>query len=116
MLVDSLDGSIKPLIVFLMTCALSLETCSRSGVNHLEVESRDQMCAMCHSCGSELMKLENGEKVIGNESSSKLESGANLLSCKVCGETRSSPCMTPMISPTISLSSSDSSISSSSKF
>lgn len=73
------------------------------------------MCTMCHSCGSELVKLENGEKVNGNDSFLKLDSGTNLLSCKVCGETQLSSHMIPVISPTISLTSSDSSLSNSSK-
>lgn len=74
------------------------------------------MCAMCHCCGSELVKLENDETVMGNENFLKFDGEANLFSCKVCGETQSSPHMTTMISPTISLSSSDSCVSSSSKF
>ncbi|OWM67684.1 hypothetical protein CDL15_Pgr019185 [Punica granatum] len=74
------------------------------------------MCAMCHSCGSVLVKLENGEKVTHDRSVLKLDGGTSLFSCKVCGETQLSPQMTPMISPTSSLSSSDSSVSSSSEF
>lgn len=74
------------------------------------------MCSVCHSSGSGLVKLDNGEKVTGDKTFLNSDSGANLFSCKVCGETRPSPYMTPMIRPTISLLSSDSSFSSSSKF
>ncbi|KAK4788753.1 hypothetical protein SAY86_020072 [Trapa natans] len=75
------------------------------------------MCAMCHSRGSEIMKMENDEKVTGNDSLLKLENGGggNCISCKDCGEAQSST-STPMISPTISLSSCDSTVSSSSEF
>lgn len=86
---------------------------------------KDQMCTMCHVCGSELSKVSNGNKNHQNEIISKLNDGAILLHCKFCDKMKErdstrrdvmSPYETPTISPTTSLSSCDSSVSSCSKF
>lgn len=74
------------------------------------------MCSTCHNCGAELLKLEekNRQK---NGNSLKFDTGGPIWSCKFCGDKQqresikrdsSSPDATPTISPTTSLSSSDS--------
>jgi 1-phosphatidylinositol-3-phosphate 5-kinase len=78
---------------------------------------------MCHNCGAELLKLEekNRQK---NENSLKFDTGGTIWSCKFCGDKQRgesikrdslTPFTTLMISPTTSLSSSDSFGSNSSK-
>jgi 1-phosphatidylinositol-3-phosphate 5-kinase len=82
------------------------------------------MCSTCHNCGAELLKLEekNRQK---NGNSLKFDTGGPIWSCKFCGDKQqresikrdsSSPDATPTISPTTSLSSSDSFGSNCSKF
>lgn len=84
----------------------------------------DKMCSMCHNCGVELLKLEE-KKRQENGNSLKLDPGGPILYCKFCGKKQegesikqdsASPYTTPMISPTTSLSSSDSFASNCSKF
>lgn len=83
---------------------------------------KDQMCTMCHVCGSELSKVSNGNKNHQNEIILKLNVGAH---CKFCDKMKErdsikrdvmSPYETPTISPTTSMSSYDSSVSSCSEF
>ena len=81
---------------------------------------------MCHHCGAELTKSKNNRNVEENVNSLKIGMQDSNLSCKFCGlkheqeselgSVRHSPHVTPMISPTTSLSSSDRSASSCSKF
>ena len=83
----------------------------------------DKMCSMCHNC-VELSKLEEKKRQeTGN--SLNLDIGGPIWPCKFCGKKQegesvkrdiASPYTTPMMSPTTSLSSSDSFVSSSSKF
>ncbi|POO00265.1 Chaperonin Cpn60/TCP-1 family [Trema orientale] len=80
------------------------------------------MCSMCHHCGAELTKPKGSTKIRENVNSLKIDTQESILSCKFCGlkhEQKSepgsvshSPSVTPMISPTTSLSSSDRSASS----
>ncbi|KAM4131149.1 hypothetical protein ACJW30_01G156100 [Castanea mollissima] len=82
------------------------------------------MCSMCHNCGVELLKLEE-KKRQENGNSLKLDPGGPILYCKFCGKKQegesikrdsASPYITPMISPSTSLSSSDSFASNCSEF
>ncbi|KAL4651637.1 hypothetical protein ACB092_01G174800 [Castanea dentata] len=82
------------------------------------------MCSMCHNCGVELLKLEE-KKRQENGNSFKLDPGGPILYCKFCGKKQegesikrdsASPYTTPMISPSTSLSSSDSFASNCSEF
>lgn len=72
---------------------------------------------MCHYCGAGLTNPKLDDKIQGNESSLKLDSKVPIRLCKFCGEKEktenlksdsASPSMTPLISPTISLFSTDS--------
>ena len=84
----------------------------------------DKMCSMCHNCGVELSKLEE-KKRQENGNSLKLDLGGPISYCKFCGKKQggelikrdgASPYTTPMISPSTSMSSSDSFASNCSKF
>jgi hypothetical protein len=86
---------------------------------------QDQMCTMCHFCGAELRRSDEDKKKLETRNSLKCCNGGLIMSCKFCGERQGrrdvkldglSPYATPMISPTTSLSSSDSYVSSCSKF
>lgn len=79
------------------------------------------MCSMCHNCGAELLKLEE-KKRQENGNSLKLHTGG---SCKFCRKKQEGESIKwdgasqhekPMISPTTSLSSSDSFVTNCSKF
>lgn len=83
------------------------------------------MCAICHACGSELTAVANGGESQGSQNCLNVDDGGPM-QCKFCDEKKEqystrkdvlSPCTTPEISPTTSLSSSssDSSVSSYSK-
>lgn len=72
---------------------------------------------MCRYCGAGLMDSKIDDKSQGNESNFKLASKVPIGTCKFCGEKQkqenvkwdsASPCMTPLISPATSLSSTDS--------
>lgn len=79
------------------------------------------MCSMCHYCGAEVTKSKDNKKIQENVNSLKLDKQDSILSCKCCevkheresllGTGRRNPYVTPTISPTTSLSSSDRSIS-----
>ncbi|KAL1343515.1 hypothetical protein HN51_029888 [Arachis hypogaea] len=83
------------------------------------------MCSMCHYCGAGLMGSNVEEKKQDHESSLKLNSKVPTKPCKFCGEklerenmklNGTSPFATPHISPTSSLSSSGSCVSTCSDF
>ncbi|KAK6938481.1 Chaperonin Cpn60/GroEL/TCP-1 family [Dillenia turbinata] len=84
------------------------------------------MCAMCHACGAELTMSIEDKKRLPNEDAIRLNSGEPVRSCKFCGEKQEdesakqdglSPSHTArMLSPMISLSSSDSFASNCSDF
>ncbi|XP_028804330.1 LOW QUALITY PROTEIN: putative 1-phosphatidylinositol-3-phosphate 5-kinase FAB1D [Neltuma alba] len=72
---------------------------------------------MCHYCGAGLTDSKLDDKNRGNQGNLKLDSKVPIRPCKFCGEKQkkesvkrdsTSPCMTPLISPTTSLSSTDS--------
>ncbi|KAK6939801.1 Chaperonin Cpn60/GroEL/TCP-1 family [Dillenia turbinata] len=76
------------------------------------------MCVMCHACGAELTMSIEDNKRSPNEDAIRLNSREPLWSCKFCGEKQedestkqdglSPPHTTPMLSPAVSLSSTDS--------
>lgn len=79
---------------------------------------------MCHHCEANLTKSKDDGKIQKNVNSVKLVDQDLIGSCKFCGVKQEqesikqcimSPFATPMISPMTSLSSSDSTVSSSSK-
>ncbi|XP_027364177.1 putative 1-phosphatidylinositol-3-phosphate 5-kinase FAB1D isoform X2 [Abrus precatorius] len=83
------------------------------------------MCSMCHHCGEGLTGSNIDSKKHGNESGLKLNGKVSTRPCKYCGETleqenvkwhSTSPHVTPDISPTTSLSSTDSCVSTCSEF
>uniref|UniRef100_A0A6P6GA43 1-phosphatidylinositol-3-phosphate 5-kinase n=1 Tax=Ziziphus jujuba TaxID=326968 RepID=A0A6P6GA43_ZIZJJ len=83
------------------------------------------MCSMCHHCEDNLTKSKDDGKIQKDVSSLKLVNQDLIGSCKFCGVKKEqesikqgimSPYATPMISPTTSLSSSDSTVSSYSDF
>ncbi|KAK7270391.1 hypothetical protein RIF29_23490 [Crotalaria pallida] len=84
------------------------------------------MCSMCHYCGACLMESNVVNKKQGNESSLKLNGKDPIKPCKFCGEKlekenvkwdSTSPYVTPPhISPTSTLSSTDSCVSTCSEF
>lgn len=80
---------------------------------------------MCHHCEADLTKPKNDGELQENVNSLKLGDGDPICTCKSCGVKQKqdsikqgvmSTYVTPMISPTNSLSSSDRSVSSCSKF
>jgi 1-phosphatidylinositol-3-phosphate 5-kinase len=80
---------------------------------------------MCHYCGAGLTESNVENKKPGNECNLKLNGKVPGRPCKFCGERleqenvkwhNTSPYATPHISPTTSLSSTDSCVSTSSKF
>ncbi|KAG5077990.1 hypothetical protein JHK82_056685 [Glycine max] len=83
------------------------------------------MCSMCHYCGVGLTESNFDNKKQGNESSLKLNGKVSIRPCKSCGEKleranakwhSTSPYATPLISPTMSLLSTDSCVSTCSEF
>ncbi|TKY51496.1 putative 1-phosphatidylinositol-3-phosphate 5-kinase FAB1D [Spatholobus suberectus] len=85
----------------------------------------DRMCSMCHYCGVGLTESNVDNKKQGNESSLKLNGKVSIRPCKSCGEKleranvkwhSTSPYATPHISPTTSLQSTDSCVSTCSEF
>lgn len=83
------------------------------------------MCSMCHHCEADLTKSKDDGKIQKNVNSLKSGNQDPICICKSCGvkleqdsikQGIMSPYATPMISPAISLSSSDRSVSSCSKF
>ncbi|KAI4352822.1 hypothetical protein L6164_007038 [Bauhinia variegata] len=83
------------------------------------------MCSMCHNCGADLTESKDCNNKQGNDNTLKLNSRISLRPCKFCGEKlerenvkwdSASPSVTPMISPTTSLSSTDSCVSTCSEF
>jgi len=79
---------------------------------------------MCHYCGASLTGSNADNKKQGNESSLKLNGKVPVKPCKACGEklerenvkrNSTSPYATPHISPSASLSSTDSCVSTCSK-
>ncbi|XP_057422625.1 putative 1-phosphatidylinositol-3-phosphate 5-kinase FAB1D isoform X2 [Lotus japonicus] len=82
------------------------------------------MCSMCHHCGAGLMESNVDDKKQGNESSVAIGK-VPIKPCKFCGEklghentkwNSTSPYATPLISPTVSLSSTGSCVSTCSEF
>ncbi|CAL5209312.1 unnamed protein product [Lathyrus oleraceus] len=83
------------------------------------------MCSMCHYCGASLTESNADNKKHGNQISLKLNGKVPLKHCKSCGGKldresvkchSTSPFATPYISPTTSMSSTDSCVSTSSEF
>lgn len=83
------------------------------------------MCSMCHHCRADPAKSKMDAAKQANENDANLSNGGSLWSCKVCLEKLggqpvnqdvTSPYRKPMTSPTTSLSSSDCSYSSCSKY
>ncbi|KAH1139491.1 hypothetical protein GLYMA_10G218400v4 [Glycine max] len=83
------------------------------------------MCSMCRYCGVGLSESNFDNKKQGNESSLKLNGKVSIRPCKSCGEKleranakwhSTSPYATPLISPTTSLLSTDSCVSTCSEF
>ncbi|XP_020231684.1 putative 1-phosphatidylinositol-3-phosphate 5-kinase FAB1D isoform X2 [Cajanus cajan] len=83
------------------------------------------MCSMCHYCGVGLADSNVDNKKQGNESSLKLNGKVSIRPCKSCGEKleranlkwhSTSPHVTPLISPTTPLQSTDSCVSTCSEF
>ncbi|KAE9611382.1 hypothetical protein Lal_00011695 [Lupinus albus] len=83
------------------------------------------MCSMCHYCGACLTESNSVNNNQGNDSSVKFNVKVPKKSCKSCGEKaeqenvkwgRTSPYFTPHISPTASLTSTDSYVSACSEF
>lgn len=82
------------------------------------------MCIMCHYCGAGLSESNFDNKKEGNENSLKFNGKVSNRPCKSCGEKleranakwrSNSPYVTPYISPTTSLQSTDSCVSTCSK-
>lgn len=85
----------------------------------------DRMCSMCRYCGVGLSESNFDNKKQGNESSLKLNGKVSIRPCKSCGEKleranakwhSTSPYATPLISPTTSLLSTDSCVSTCSNY
>ncbi|RDX90164.1 putative 1-phosphatidylinositol-3-phosphate 5-kinase FAB1D, partial [Mucuna pruriens] len=85
----------------------------------------ERMCSMCHYCGVSLTESNFGNKKQGDESSLKLNGKVSIRPCKSCGEKlqqanvkwhSTSSYVTPNISPTTSLQSTDSCVSTCSEF
>lgn len=85
----------------------------------------DRMCSMCHYCGAGLTESKVDNKNQVNVGNLKLDSKVPRRPCKFCEEKlkqenvnwdSKSPHLTPLISPTTSLSSTDSCVSTCSKF
>ncbi|BAT94383.1 hypothetical protein VIGAN_08098200 [Vigna angularis var. angularis] len=83
------------------------------------------MCIMCHYCGAGLSESNFDNKKEGNESSLKFNAKVSIRPCKSCGEKleranskwrSNSPFVTPYVSPTTSLQSTDSCVSTCSDF
>lgn len=83
------------------------------------------MCSMCHYCGAELTKSNEDRRKLENSNYLISSTGDPIWYCKLCLERHGtefvkqdgiSPYATPLISPTTSLSSSDRSYSSCSKY
>lgn len=79
---------------------------------------------MCHYCGAGLSESNFDNKKEGNESSLKFNAKVSIRPCKSCGEKleranakwrSNSPYVTPYVSPTTSLQSTDSCVSTCSK-